>query len=200
MKLYGTPRSPFARNVRVLLFEKGLHDGVEWIDVNPLIDPPELTAKNPLGLVPTLVLDDGRALFDSLVICDYIDALAEPRLIPKDGDEAIETGRLRAMTQGIMDLTVKSVLEMRRPPATMSMDALDRWKSQIERTVDVLEAEADSYAKKRDLAALSVVVALGYVDFRRPEVLWRKGRPKLAAFYDEVAVRPSLTQTAPPPA
>jgi glutathione S-transferase len=197
MKLYGSAASPYARTVRVLILEKGLENRIAWEAVDPMADPPELVAVNPLGLVPALARDDGPPLFDSTVIADYVDALAEPRLIPADGEARWTGARLRAAAKGVLDAAIRMVQEQRRPEEMRSGAWLARWQAAIARTCDLLEAEAESFERAEDLPALSVGVALGYLDFRLPHVDWRAGRPRLEAFFEEAVQRPSMVATSP---
>ncbi len=197
MKLFGSPASPYVRNVRVLIHEKGLGDRIAWEPADPMCDPPELIAANPLGLVPTLVRDDGEGLFDSAVIANFVDTLAAPRLIPVEGEAGWAGARLRAVADGVLDVAVRTVQETRRPDSEQSPTWIVRWRTAIERAADWLERDSVRFERSVEFPALSVAVTLGYLDFRRPEIDWRAGRPRLTRFYAAVAQRPSLAATAP---
>lgn len=197
-----SPTSPYARKVRAVIVEKGLADQVEAVPTDPHASPAELLAKNPLSKIPVLELGDGTALFDSPVICEYLDALTEtPRLVPAAGSARWRALRLQAVGDGIMDAGVLRLMEKRWHPGEgqVSQGWLDRQRAAIARCADLLEAEADTLETQAPtLGELTVACALGYVDFRFGDDAWRTGRPRLAAWFERFAARPSIAETAPP--
>lgn len=196
MRLFASPTSPYARKVRAVLIEKQLEDAVEMVDTNPLADPPELRAANPLGKVPTLALSDGRALFDSPVICTFLDEIGSgPRLIPSNPRRRLDLMVRQALADGVMDAAFALVMEQRRPRGQQSRDWIVRW------TAAILKGTADMALRAGrhvDLGDIASACALGYLDFRLPAIDWRAGSPALSIWYAGISTRPSLARTAPP--
>ena len=200
MKLFHSPTSPYVRKVRVTVREKGLTGKVEDVAVNSMEDGTPLLAHNPLSKVPTLLLDDGTALFDSPVICEYLDAqAANPVLIPAKGPERWEVLRHQAMTDGLMDAAFAYVMELRREESERSAMWMARWLGAINRCVDVLEAEIGQLGGAVTLAHIGAGCALGYLDLRYTGIVdWRRDHPALATWYAGFAERPSMQETVPP--
>lgn len=200
MKLHYSPTSPFVRKVLVAAHEKGLADRIELTSVDTMANG-ELRKDNPLEKVPCLVVDDGRAIYDSHVIVDYLDSIAKgPALTPSEPKARIAVLLRHALADGLMDAAVAGIGEQRRPEALRWDDSLERQKGKMARALDALEAQAGSLGDGIDLATISIGCALGYTDFRYGAMDWRKGRPKLAAWYERFAKRPSMTGTMPPSA
>ncbi len=198
MQLYHATASPFARKVRVLVREKGLLGRVDEISVNPFADPPDLHSVNPLGKIPALVLSDGCALFDSPVICEYLDTISgAPRFLPKEGERRWQVLRLQALADGMMDSAVAMVYENRREEAQRSPDWQQRREVGILRSVGLLEAQPASLAGPVQLGSIAVACALGYLDFRLPHIDWRKDHPRLQAVYDSLSALPGMQATIP---
>ncbi|WP_395787273.1 glutathione S-transferase N-terminal domain-containing protein [Aquimonas sp.] len=200
MQLIYSATSPYARKVRMLVIEKGLQAQVQIVAANPLLDPPELLAANPLAKVPALVVAPGFTLFDSPLICAYLDSVAEPRSVPASGIERWQVLRREALADGITDAAVSCVMEGRRIESQRSPDWLTRWRSAILRGVVELEKEAEALAQHFDLGAMASAAALAYLDFRLPEIEWRSVAPKLAAWLETVAQRESFASSVPPAA
>jgi len=203
MKLFYSLTSPYARKVRVTAYEKGLADRIELVPCNPHEPDPALLAANPLGRVPTLVIEDGTALFDSPVICEWLDSWgAGPRLLPPAGDERWRVLRGQALADGMLDDAVAMVLERRRP------EALQSPAHQAGRSAALLRAAADVEAGlvgtdgDLSLAHIALGCALAYLDFRLPELDWRPEAPRTAQWLEAFCRRPSMrdTQPQPPPA
>lgn len=198
MQLYFAAASPFARKVRVLVREKNLLERVEEINVNPLADPQDLQAANPLGKIPTLVLSDGYALFDSPVICEYLDTISgTPRLLPKEGEKRWQTLRLQALADGIMGNAVATVYEHRRPESQRSPEWQQRRRAGILRAARVLESQSKMLAGPLHLGTIAVACALAYLDFRLPEIEWRVDHPRMAQTFDTLASLPAMLATVP---
>jgi glutathione S-transferase len=200
MKLLGSNTSPYTRKVRLVLLEKGLPH--EYL-VDPPREPGSLVPKvNPLGRIPTLVLDDGSILFDSPVICEHLDALApSPRLLPTDPAARLRVKRWEALADGLMDAAVAVRVEQVRPPERQDPS----WIALHQRAVDRSLAWAAAELAGREwcegdalsLADLALAAALGYLDLRQPERDWRAAHPALAAFAARLWTRPSLQATRP---
>ncbi|MGE0082715.1 MAG: glutathione S-transferase N-terminal domain-containing protein, partial [Thiohalomonadaceae bacterium] len=167
MKLFYSPLSPFVRKVLVFAMETGLDGRIERHTVNPWEPHPELTAANPLGKVPTLITDDGMVIYDSAVICEYLDALHNgPDLIPHAGPERLRALRLEALGDGIAEAAVLRRMESVRPEALQSADWMDLQVRTVERGLDALEAEVEGWGQSFGIGQITVACALGYLDFR----------------------------------
>ena len=200
MKLFYADLSPYARKARAVVIEKGLNDRVEQIDVIPYDLPPALVAANPLCKVPTLLTDDGEALYDSFVICDYLDVIGGgTRLLPGDGDGHFDVLRRHALGQGILDAAFNIATEVhRRDENERSQKWLSHWRNAIGRAVGVLDNEIERWPSAVDLAHITAGCALAYLDFRIPnEIQWRSLNPRASAWLDRFAKRPCMVHSAP---
>ena len=198
MKLYWSPASPYARKVRATAREKGLADRIEEVTVETSQDPAGLIAANPLGKVPALALDDGTTLFDSPVICAWLDAQGDgPALVPAAGPDRYRVLRAEALADGIMDLAVGLIMERRKPEDERSPTTAARWRGQLSRALDAVPGEVAVLPEDLTLGHLALAVALAYVEFRHPDIAWRDGRPELTTWFEALATRPSLAETAP---
>jgi glutathione S-transferase len=203
MMLHSNPASPFGRKVKVLAHETGLFERLEIHDVQTTaVGPdPRLVADNPLGKIPCLVLEDGTGLFDSRVICEYLDTLhATPRrMFPAVGEPRWAALRLQALADGIMDAALLARYETFLRPELQRWPAwIDGQLDKVTRGLDRLELEADQLTDAADIGGIAVGCALGYLDFRFPDLCWREGRPRLAAWFDRFAARRSMQETRPP--
>lgn len=200
MKLLSNPLSPYGRKVKIALALKGLQDQVEIvpIDTNPL-DNPQINTANPLAKVPTL-LADGMQIFDSHVICEYLDGLApSPTLFPKGGPERVKTLALGALADGVLDAALLLVYEKRfRPEEKWHAPWQQRQQGKIDRALDSLEQSPPAWGSSGpDYGQLTLACALGYLDFRH-DGKWRAGHPKLVAWLDAFAKAvPAFEATRP---
>ncbi len=193
MRLLYSALSPFARKVRVVAHENGLTDQITLETASPFSDE-AVRAFNPLNKVPTLILDDGEAVFDSSVICDYLDALGGAGLIPAGGRERRRALTLQALADGLGDAAVATVRERLRPAEDQRPDAIDRQLKAIVAGLDLLEGQgfsADSFA----IGEIAVAVQLGYFDARKV-IDWREGRPALTAWFEAVSRREAMVVTS----
>ena len=200
MKLYWSNASPYARKVRIMIAEKGLGRLVEEISVEVYADPPALLAVNPLGKIPALVMDDGQGLFDSPAICAFLDAHPEgrgPRLQPQSAPERWMVMRAEALGDGITDLAFGLRQESLKPEGEKSPTSAARARGQLLRSLDAIWPTLQTLPEGTTLGHLTLAVALGYLDFRHADVAWRNGRPELAAWYEQICARPSVSATAP---
>ncbi|AZE13977.1 MULTISPECIES: glutathione S-transferase [Pseudomonas] len=203
MTLFHNPASPYVRKVMVLLHETGQLDRVALhaSQLTPVNPDAALNQDNPLGKIPALRLADGNVLYDSRVILDYLDQqhVGNP-LIPREGSARWRRLTLAALADGIMDASVliRYELALRAPEKHWEL-WLDGQRDKIRRALAVLEADAIAeLASHFDVAAIGVACALGYLDFRHPDLQWRDAQPQLAAWYAEVSQRPSMLATQPP--
>lgn len=203
MKLRHSPTSPFVRKVLVLAHEVGVADRLEIVPTDAWSEATDLVSQNPLSKVPTLVLDDGAALYDSPVICEYLDDLhaGEPRL-PRDGADRWAVLRLEALADGMMESAVAVFIERVRRPEDKRWEAgVLREQATLGRALDHLERSvAELSSEPPHLGAIAVACALGYLDLRGAVADWRAGHPALAAWFEAFAARPSMRATAPPAA
>ena len=199
MKLYASPTSPFARKVLVLIAEAGI-PGIERVDVaGTPVTPGSLPVKlNPLGKIPALELNDGRTLYDSRVICRYLDTAAQAGLYPQ-GDRLWDVLTLEAMADGMVDAAILMVYESRlRPEESRFAPWVDAQWAKVERGLDTAESRWQAHlAGPLDMGQIALAVALDYLDFRHSAHDWRKGRPALAAWADHVLKAPSFQATIP---
>lgn len=204
MKLFGSPNSPFARKVRIVLEEKGIP--YEYIIERPSAPGSRVPQFNPLGKVPTLVLDDGRAIYDSPVIVEYLDALGSgPKLIPDAFDQRIEVKRWEALADGIAEATVLINHEYREPAEKQRAPAwFERQRAKIDRGLSTMGKDLGSaefcYDGRFTLADVAAGYALGYLDQALPEVEWRAAHPGLRRLAERLTTRKSFSATLPPKA
>lgn len=198
MKLYYSPTSPYVRKVNVCAIELGLDNKLERIITNPWEMDERLLADNPLSKVPTLVTDDGMVLYDSPVICEYLDSLTGAHaLVPVEGRDRWEVLCLQALGDGILDAAVLRFLERKRPATQQSGDWSDLQRNAILRSLQYLEGRVVSWGGRFTIGQIATACALGYLDFRFAEEEWRPAQPALANWYAEVAQRESIQATLP---
>jgi glutathione S-transferase len=196
MKLFYSVTSPYVRKVRAVAISLGISDQITLVPVDAHASPPELLAVNPLSKVPCLITADGAAIFDSPVICEYLDMLADGLpLIPRDPPHRVLTLRMQAIGDGLLDAMVLRRMEQMRPEEAARRKVLNRQRDTIIRTLDFLERDAP--ATYLDVGTISVACALGYADFRFSEDVWRDGRPGLTAWFERISETPGLRQTGP---
>ncbi len=199
MKLRLSPTSPYARKVMVLALETGVASRLEPVVTNAWDPATDLGKDNPLGKIPALILDDGTVLYDSPVICEYLDSLHEPPpMFPPAGPERWTALCRQALGDGMMDATVAVFLERRKPPEQRSDPWILRQHTSIQRALNALEGEAAQIAGRVDIGTITLACALGYLDLRLADSPWRGDHPTLAAWYEGFANRPAMRETAPP--
>ena len=197
MKLHHSPASPYVRKVVACAIARGIDGQLERVETNPYDLPAGLLVDNPLSKVPCLVTADGLALFDSPVICEYLDRVGNERpLFPPAGAARWRALRQQALADGVMDAAVSVRMERGRPQEAARDAAMFRSKAAVERTLDALEADVP--IQHVDIGTIALACALGYLDLRFADDAWRTGRPRLAAWHEIMAARPELTRTAPP--
>lgn len=199
MKLLMSRMSPFARKVRVFAREAGIDDRLEEIDVivTPIAPNVDVSARNPLGKIPVLVRDDGSSLYDSPVICDYLDNIHENRkLIPPAGEVRWATLGQEALADGLLDAAVLLRYEtVMRPEPLRWSNWIDGQQAKIIAALHALVAEVDSLVDDFTIGGVSAICALGYLDFRFAAFDWRSGRHDLAAWYEIQCKRTSVRET-----
>lgn len=201
MKLFSTPTSPYARKVRVMLAEKHIECEIEVVPSLAAPDSP-VPAHNPLGKVPTLVLDDGTSLYDSVVIVDYLDHKTPvARLIPQDNNHRALVRRWEALADGMCDAAVAVVMEKRRASEKQDETVIERQMLKVTRGLRAMADEIGDAkwvaGDKFTLADIAVGVMLGYLDLRMPELGWQVQYPNLDRLYSQLLERPSFKDSAP---
>lgn len=200
MKLLYSQTSPFARLVRLCADELGLTDQIalEPVTVTPTTASADVAGSNPLTKIPTLVLDDGTALFDSRVIVAYLDTVGDRALAPREGPARWTVATELAQAIGLLDAALLARYEDYFRPEPLRWD---EWREgqlgKVRRALDAFEGSKRSAGPDLTVADIAVACALGYVDFRFPGENWREGRPRLAAFQAEFARRPIWAVTDP---
>lgn len=193
MKLWFAPTSPFARKVRIAAAELDLDARLTLVEVNPWTDA-ALRAINPLAKVPTLELDDGTVLFESAVICDYLDALGtERRLFPADGPDRWRSLLLQGLSDGAAVAVGRLFAEERRPAEQRNESMMARFVDARDATLDRLEKE--TLSPEPLIGEITAAALLGYLDFRWPQRDWRDGRPKLSGWFARMSARRSMITT-----
>jgi glutathione S-transferase len=203
MTLFYSPASPFVRKIMVLLHETGQLQKVDLhnVQLSPVAPNSDVVARNPSGKIPALQLSNGDTLHDSRVILDYLDHQhsGEP-VIPRNGPQRWQRLTLASLADAILDAAVLIRYETALRPEELHWPQwLEGQQAKIERALSEFEAQADTEALNTfDIATISLACALGYLDFRQPELAWRERFPKLASWYSEVSQRDSLSKTQPP--
>ncbi len=200
MKLYHAAASPFVRTVMVCLHETNMINQVELVEVaiTPVSPGETVPTKNPLGKIPALERESGPTLYDSRVICRYLNDLSTAGFYPEP-PMLWETLTLEATAQGMMEAAVLMVYEGRVRPQDKQYDGwLDAQWLKVTRALDAVESRWMSHlAGPLDMAQIAMGCALGYLDFRHPDKDWRAGRPSLTAWEKSFAQRPSMQATIP---
>lgn len=196
MKICFSPHSPYVRKCLVVAHELGLAQRLELLPSNahPVQRDRELIHDNPLGKVPTFYTDDGRVLYDSRVICEYLNDLAGGSLLPASGPQRWEVLTLQALADGMLDALLLARYEtVARPPELFWADWLDAQLDKARTSLAALQARAGELAGRVDLGALAVACALWYLDHRFADFDWRRDHPAVADWYAAFSQRPSLT-------
>lgn len=204
MKLIGSLTSPFVRKVRIVAAEK--HIDYEFVVDVPWEENTQVPDFNPLGKVPVWVLDDGKTLFDSRVMVEYLDSISPAgHVMPKEPRPRIAVKRWEALADGICDAAALVFAEKKRPTAQQSPEWIRRQMSKVNAGLKAMSEELDQQ-KAQDswctgevftLADIAVGCALGYLEFRYPDLDWRRAHPNLSELYDRLMRRPTFKDTVP---
>ncbi len=199
MKLRYSPTSPFVRKVMVSLHELGLLDRVELENTNVWDPETDIGLTNPLGKVPALTLDDGHIVYDSPVVCEYLDGLVPGVvLFPAPGKARWKALHFQALGDGITDAGILRLLEGRRGDGEKSQGWIDRQTKALNRGLDALENEVEELAGgPLTIGQISVACCLGWLLFRFPGDDLLETRPKLKDWYESFITRPSMVATEP---
>lgn len=190
MKLFLSFTSPYARKARIVLREHGLESRVEEVATDYRQRPSDLLAANPTGKIPALVTPFG-SIFDSPVICEYLDSLGATSLFPRGSDLWLDKTRV-ALGDALMDAAVALMLESRREPQERSAAFLEKERSRIEQC---LSECAPGASGRPTMGDISIASALAYLDLRHAALNWRQLAPQLVAWHGELETRPSFAAT-----
>lgn len=198
MKLFYSTSSPYSRKARLTIQFKQLEVQVEQIVCNPFIENPEETHQNPLGKVPTLLLNDGTLIYDSPVICEYLDTLsAVYQLYPIDFSQRFQVKVIEALGDGILDAAYNIVMEKRRPDGESSRTEIKKWREEIDRSLQEAEKVISKLNSEITLAHISMYCMLGYLSFRLPEIAWQNSKTMSDWFAHFEQQNPSIENTTP---
>jgi glutathione S-transferase len=201
MKLLASLASPYTRKVRVVLAEKKIEFEMELVDVQPIDNP--VNGKNPLGKVPTLVLDDGNALYDSRVIVEFLDSVSPiSKLIPADIRDRVQVRRWEALADGVVDAGILVRYESMRDQNEQSPAWVEKQVARMHRGMAQLAAELNGrnwcHGDRYSLADIAFGACLGWLGFRKPGgVDWHAEYPLLARHYQKLMERPAFADTVP---
>lgn len=199
MQLRYAPTSPYVRKVLITALETGTRDRIETIATSPWDAATDLPLSNPLGKVPALVLDSGESLFDSPVICEYLDSLHNGhKLFPEVGMARFMALRMQALGDGIMDAAILRRLESARLEGQQSQEWIERQRRAMQRGLDDLHGHLGDLQGEVHIGAITVACTLAYLDFRFADDPWRPGREPLSDWFEQWRQRPSMIDTAPP--
>jgi glutathione S-transferase len=201
MRLWFNPASPFARKVRIVVRETGLDGSVEEasIMVSPVKPHADLAKENPLVKIPALTVPGEGTLYDSAVICEYLDSRHQRApLFPKAGPERWRELRLQALGDGILEAAVLVRYETAvRPQPQQWGEWIDGQFLKVRGGLDALERECGGWGDRFAIGAITAACVLGYLDFRFPDEKWRARHPALEKWFARVSQRPSVMATGP---
>jgi glutathione S-transferase len=196
MKLFYSPASPFARKVLACAVAREIDSRIELVGVVANQSPAALLAVNPLSKVPALLTDDGVPLYDSPVICEFLDSVGDaPALFPPTAAARLRALKQQAMGDGIMDAAVLRRGESTRPVEAARTAVMARQAEAVQRTLDELERDPPHAAL--DIGSIAVGCALGYLDFRFGHEDWRGAHPVLATWFATMQALPAFSRTEP---
>jgi glutathione S-transferase len=201
MKLLSSTASPYTRKVRIVLVEKKIECEIQPVDVQPVENP--VNSHNPLGKIPTLVLDDGTALYDSRVIVEFLDGKSPiSRLIPEDLRDRVAVRRWEALADGVLDAGLLVRYESLREAGERSKAWTDKQIARVKRGMAQMASDlgerAWCHGERYSLADIAVGCCLGWLGFRKPGgIEWHAEYPSLAKHYEKLMARPAFAETVP---
>lgn len=198
MKLRTSSTTPYGRKVMLVAHELKLIDKIEIIA--PIRDNwvQGIAPENPLGKVPSLTTADGMVLYDSIVICEYLNDMAQGKLFPTSSPAKYRALRLHALADGLLEAAVAQRIETHMRPANLQWaDFLTLQRNKVQGSLKAAEHEVKHFSKAPTIGEFSLAAALGYIDFRFPTDNWHKDYAKLNAWYQEFSKRPSMLATIP---
>jgi glutathione S-transferase len=202
VKIFYSAASPFVRKCLVVADELGLSERLERLPAaaSPVNRDATIVAKNPLGKVPTLIADDGAVLYDSRVICEYLDELSDGRMIPRRGPQRWRVLVDQSLADGISDAAVLARYETAlRPEPLRWSDWASGQLDKVTSALAELETRAVDFGDRVDVGTIAFGCALGYLDYRFASLAWRDRHPNSAAWFEWFGGRDSMVATRPPP-
>ena len=199
MKIYYSPASPFVRKVMIVAREVGLAERIELLPskAGPVERDATIRAENPLGQVPTFTTDDGQVLYDSRVVCEYLDDLGRGGLFGT-GAERWRNLTDAALADGLMGAALLARYETLLRPQEFRWEGwVDGQLEKVGDALDRIEGAAAGFGERFDIGTIGFACGLGYLDFRFPDLGWRQGRPQAASWFEAVSERPSVKATVP---
>jgi glutathione S-transferase len=201
LKLHWSPRSPYVRKVMVFAHETGLAPRIEIIRSMVEMTNPNrvLMRDNPLGKIPTLIADDGRIFYESVVICEYLDTLHDgAKFFPSDVDPRWQALRWHGLANGLIDALILWRNERSKPEPRRTPELLQAFEIKTRATLLALEGEMPALAEfPLGIAQVTLGCLLGYLDYRFPYLGWRNGHDRLAGWFTTFNARPSMQATVP---
>jgi glutathione S-transferase len=200
MKLFYAPPSPYVRKCLVAAHELGLRERIELIPAaaHPVNRDRTVVAHNPLGKIPTLITDEGTVLYDSRVICEYLNAAGNGKLIPQPGPARWGVLVEQALADGIMDAAVLARYEtVLRPEPLRWNDWIAGQLDKVTSGLAELEKRAAGLGDRVDVGTIAIGCALGYLDFRYASLAWRDKCPKASSWFERFGARASMVATRP---
>ena len=198
MELKFSGLSPYVRKVMVVAHEVGVADRLRLTPVKTREEPEKITPVNPLGKIPALITDTGQVLYDSPVICEYLDAeFGQRNLLPADGERRWAILTMAALADGLLDAGILIRNERLRPAERQSSEWIEWQMRKVSAGLDALERKADGFGDRLDLGLIGVGCALGYLPLRLDEAKGLERWPRLKTWYATTSQRPSFQRTAP---
>lgn len=201
MKLFHSPRSPFVRKVMIVLRETDQLGDVELVPQTVALHMApnaDVLAQNPLGKIPAMIVENGEPMFDSRVICEYLDRRADAGLFPDDLALRNRQLRWQALGDGLTDILLLWRTELTRPAGPWT-DVIDGWRKKVQQTMGWLERDAPELAEAPfGIGQIAIICALGQLDFRWPDCDWRTHFPALSDCAKVWAERSSARLTVVP--
>ncbi|MHA6688621.1 glutathione S-transferase [Mesorhizobium sp. A556] len=201
MKLFYAQTSPFVRKVMVVAHELGIADRIEQrvSGAHPIDRVTDVVELNPLGKIPLLITDDGSVIYDSAVICEYLNSQCSGDIIPNEGEKRWEALTLQSLGNGMLDASMLARYEVvTRPEEKVWQVWIESQLAKVRSGADLIETKAKGFGDRVDIGTITLACAFGYLDFRFPDFNWRNGRPLAKAWYEMFLQRPSMLSTLPP--
>jgi glutathione S-transferase len=201
MKIFYSATSPYVRKCLVAAHELGLRERIELVPAapHPVNRDPTVVARNPLGKIPTMLTDEGTILYDSRVVCEYLNMLAKGQLFPGAGSARWTALVEQSLADGILDAAVLIRYEtFARPEDLRWPDWIAGQTEKVISGLQEIERRAASFTGRIDIGTIAIGCALGYLDLRLASLAWRDRHPGAAAWYEQFGARASMVATRPP--
>ena len=201
MKIFYSATSPYVRKCLVAAHELGLRDRIELVPAapHPVNRDQTVVARNPLGKIPTLITDDGAILYDSRVVCEYLNMVAGGPLFPGAASARFTVLAEQSLADGVLDAAVLVRYEtFTRPESLRWPEWIAGQTEKVTSGLAEIERRAAGFVARIDIGMISIGCALGYLDLRMGELEWRETHPAAAAWFEKFGARESMRATRPP--